>query len=183
VPMAIYALFGSSRTLSVSTTTTIAILAGAALSQVGAATGVDATTICATLTLLVGAMLLLAAVLRLGFVANFISEPVLIGFKAGIGVVIVVDQLPKLIGLHIHKGSFIHNVLAIGQALPHASAVTVLVGVGTMVLLVLLERLVPKAPAPLIAVACAIAGVSLLHLDRLGLATVGSVPTGLPSVT
>jgi SulP family sulfate permease len=66
----------------------------------------------ATLTMLVGAMLVLASLLRFGFLANFISEPVLTGFKAGIGVVIVVDQLPKLLGIHFVKGTFVHNVLA-----------------------------------------------------------------------
>jgi high affinity sulfate transporter 1 len=183
VPMAIYALFGSSRVLSVSTTTTIAILVGTALSHAGTSAAADTATVCATLTLLVGAVLLLASMLRLGFVANFISAPVLIGFKAGIGVVIVIDQLPKLLGLHIHKGAFVHNLVAIAQALPQASPVTALVGVGTLALLVLLERRAPKLPAPLVAVACGIAGVALLHLDRLGLATVGAVPTGLPSMT
>src|SRR5215472_10025955 len=96
LPMIIYAFIGTSRVLSVSTTTTIAILTAAQLGEVvpngrsdlllGAA---------AILTLLVGMMLVLASFFRLGFVANFISYPVLIGFKAGIGVVIVLDQVPK----------------------------------------------------------------------------------------
>ena len=183
VPMAIYALFGSSRALSVSTTTTIAILAGAALSQVSASGTADLATACASLTLLVGALLTLASVLRLGFVADFISEPVLVGFKAGIGVVIVVDQLPKLLGVHIQKGSFIHNLLAVGQGLPHTSMVALGWGLGTVALLVLLERFMPKAPAPLIAVVCGIVGMSVAGLDHLGLATVGTLPTGLPSLT
>ena len=100
VPMVIYAVLGSSQVLSVSTTTTIAILTGAALAEVSPdgnmAVIVPAL---ATLTLLVGLLLALASVLRLGFLANFISEPVLIGFKAGIGLVIMVDQMPKLFGL------------------------------------------------------------------------------------
>ena len=119
LPMVIYALLGTSRPLSVSTTTTIAILTAAALGQ--AAPGEDPAsllTASATLTLLVGAILVLAAFLRLGFVANFISEPVLIGFKAGIGLVIVLDQVPKLLGIHFPKGSFFHNVLAIAQGIP-----------------------------------------------------------------
>src|SRR5215813_6844502 len=89
LPMLIYAVTGTSRPLSVSTTTTLAILTAAAFGEV--APGADPASLSAastTLTLLVGAILLLAALLRLGFVANFISEPVLIGFKAGIGLVI-----------------------------------------------------------------------------------------------
>src|SRR5215510_15044326 len=108
VPMAVYALLGTSRVLSVSTTTTIAILTGAELARVVPGGGADLVTASGTLAVLVGALLLLASALRLGFVANFISEPVLTGFKSGIGLVIVVDQIPKLLGIHIDKGGFVH---------------------------------------------------------------------------
>ncbi|MGA7814671.1 SulP family inorganic anion transporter, partial [Caballeronia sp.] len=119
IPMLIYALLGTSRVLSVSTTTTIAILIATALDGVASANDTASLmTASATLTCLVGAILVVARVLRLGFVANFISEPVLIGFKAGVGIVIVVDQIPKLLGIHFHKGSFFHNVLAIAQGVP-----------------------------------------------------------------
>ncbi len=104
VPMAIYAVLGTSRPLSVSTTTTIAILTGAQLGEI-APDGDPASLMraAATLSVVVGGILLLASLLRLGFVANFISEPVLIGFKAGIGLVIVLDQIPKLMGIHFPK--------------------------------------------------------------------------------
>src|SRR3954471_9670811 len=98
VPMVIYALLGTSRPLSVSTTTTLAILTGAELGRVVPGGGADLIAASATLAVLVGVLLLLASALRLGFVANFISEPVLTGFKSGIGLVIVVDQIPKLLG-------------------------------------------------------------------------------------
>jgi len=184
LPMVIYASLGTSRPLSMSTTTTLAILTAAALGE--AAPGGDQASLLsasATLTLLVGAILVLAALLRLGFVANFISEPVLIGFKAGIGLVIVVDQVPKLLGIHFHKGSFPHNVLAIAEGIPHASMTTVAVGAVMVGILVAVERLLPRAPAPLIAVATGIGGVSLLGLQAHGVGTVGYVPTGLPSLT
>jgi SulP family sulfate permease len=184
VPMAIYAFCGSSRPLSVSTTTTIAILTGAALTEVAAAGDPAALAgAAATLGVLVGAILALAGVLRLGFVANFISEPVLVGFKAGIGVVIVLDQIPKLLGIHIDKGSFIHNVLATVTAIPEAAMPTALVGLGMVLLLIVLEWKLPRAPAPLIAVALGIAGVAFAGWDRFGVGTVGTVPTGLPALT
>ena len=183
IPMVLYALLGSSRVLSVSTTTTIAILVGAELGRVASgANAPDPLRVTATLTLLVGAILLVASVLRLGFIANFISEPVLIGFKAGIGLVIVVDQLPKLLGVHFAKGSFFQNIGSLIGAIPEASVPTVLVGVGTLVLLVGIEHFIPKAPAPLIAVAAGIAAVSLLGLQAYGVETVGEVPRGLPSL-
>lgn len=183
-PMLIYALLGSSRTLSVSTTTTLAILVAAAFSSLGPHP--DSSTLIAasaTLTFLVGVLLLGARLLRLGFVADFISEPVLVGFKAGIGVVIVVDQIPKLLGIHIQKGSFFHNLLAIAQGIPHASLATAAVGIAMVGILLSMEHWLPRAPAPLIAVAAGIAGVSLLNLPAYGVAIVGKVPTGLPPVT
>lgn len=184
LPMVIYFALGTSRPLSVSTTTTISILSAAALGQAvpdGDTAGLVAAL--ATLTLLVGVILVAASLLRLGFVANFISEPVLTGFKAGIGLIIVLDQLPKLLGIHIQKGPFLHNLAATMQGLPDASILTVAVGGITLVMLVVIERFFPRAPAPLIAVAGGVAAVALLDLQAQGLSTVGTVPTGLPSLT
>ena len=184
LPAVIYAILGTSRPLSVSTTTTVAILSAAALGQV--APGGDAAALVAataTLAMLVGVILVIAGILRLGFVANFISEPVLTGFKAGIGLVIVLDQVPKLLGLHIHKGSFFHNLWSIVQGLPEASLPTLGVAAVTGIVLLAIERFYPKAPASIIVVAGAIASVSLLGLKDHGVGTVGQVPTGLPSLT
>jgi high affinity sulfate transporter 1 len=184
LPMVIYAVLGTSRPLSVSTTTTLAILAAAALGEtVPDGAPASLLTASATLTLLVGVVLVLAALLRLGFVANFISEPVLIGFKAGIGLVIVLDQVPKLLGIHFPKGTFFHNVLAIIRGLPDASVATVAVGAAMVLILVSIEHWFPRAPAPLIAVGSGIAGVSLFGLQAFGVRTVGQVPTGLPPLT
>ena len=91
---------------------------------------------------------MLAALLRLGFIANFISEPVLIGFKAGIATVIVVDQLPKVLGIHFAKGSFLHNVQAIGAGLADVSIPTFVLGALTIVGLATIERFRPRWPAP-----------------------------------
>ncbi len=182
LPMVIYAALGTSRPLSVSTTTTIAILTGVLLGQV--APGGDPAslmTALATLTLLVGGMLVLASCLRLGFIANFISEPVLIGFKAGIGLVIVVDQIPKLLGIHFQKGAFLHNLLAIFEGLPETSMATVSVGAVMIAILVGIEWFRPRAPAPLIAVALGIVAMGLFGLDALGVKSVGQIPQGLPS--
>jgi MFS superfamily sulfate permease-like transporter len=146
VPMTIYAIAGTSRPLSVSTTTTLAILAASALSRVAVAGDpTSLTKASATLTFLVGAILLLGALLRLGFVANFISEPVLIGFKAGIAFVIVLDQIPKLLGVHVAKGNFVHNLMATLQAVPHASLATFVVGIVMIVSLIGIARFFPRA--------------------------------------
>ncbi len=184
LPMIIYAVLGTSRVLSVSTTTTLAILAAAELGEV-VPNGDHASLLAAsaTLTLLVGAILVLASFLRLGFVANFISEPVLIGFKAGIGVVIVLDQVPKILGVHFARGTFVQNLLATVRSIPETSLATLAVGILMIVLLVVMERLSPKAPAPLLAVAAGIAGSYLLNLRSHGVELVGHIPRGLPSFT
>ncbi|OWT75541.1 MULTISPECIES: SulP family inorganic anion transporter [unclassified Achromobacter] len=184
LPMILYAMLGSSRTLSVSTTTTLAILTATALER--AAPDGDAVALAAaaaTLTILVGVVLVLASVLRLGFLANFISEPVLIGFKAGIAIVIVIDQVPKLLGIHFPKGAFVANVQAIIQGFPATSLPTVAVAALTAGVLLVLTRFVPRAPAPLLVVAGAIAASALLGLGGYGVESIGYVPTGLPSLT
>jgi sulfate permease, SulP family len=184
LPMVIYAVLGTSRVLSVSTTTTLAILAAAAFGTV-VPDGDSASLLAAsaTLTLMVGAMLITASILRLGFVANFISEPVLIGFKAGIGVVIVLDQVPKILGVHFAKGTFLQNLLGIVHGLPHTSLATLSVGISMILLLVAVEHLAPKAPAPLLAVAAGIAAAYFLNLREHGVELVGNIPQGLPSFT
>jgi high affinity sulfate transporter 1 len=182
VPMVIYALLGTSRPLSVSTTTTIAILAAAALGD--AVPNGDAAALLAagaTLAILVGAMLVLASVLRFGFVANFISEPVLTGFKSGIGLVIIVDQVPKLLGVHIQKAGFFRDILSIVQHLPQTSIATLMLALALLSLMFVMERFTPRAPVPLIAVAMAIAASALFGLHETGVATIGNIPRGLPT--
>ena len=125
---------------------------------------------------------MLAAVLRLGFVANFISLPVLVGFKGGIGLVIILDQLPKLFGVHIHKENFFADVYHLLQALPQTSWLTLAIALVTLVLLVFMEWRFPHSPAPLLGVAIGIALVWGLGLNEQGVSIVGTIPTGLPAL-
>jgi high affinity sulfate transporter 1 len=184
VPMVIYALLGSSRVLSVSSTTTLAILTGTQLGVVvpdGDPTKLVTAT--AALTAMVGTMLMVARLARLGFVANFISTPVLTGFKAGIGLVIVLDQVPKLLGIHITKAGFFRDLFAVAQHLPETSLVTLAVAAATFAILIGMERLWPHSPAPLVAVGGAIAASWAFGLQALGASTVGVIPQGLPAFT
>ena len=184
LPMVIYAFLGTSRVLSVSTTTTIAILTATQLEAVVASGNAESLArAAASLTVLVGAMLVLACFLRLGFVANFISQPVLIGFKAGIGVVIILDQVPKLLGIHLAKGTFLQHLLFTIRSVPETNLITLAVGVCMILVLIGVEHFVPKAPAPLIAVAAGIGGAYFLQLGSRGVDLVGYIPRGLPSFT
>ena len=179
--MAVYAAAGSSRVLSVSTTSTLAILVAAAVAQV--APGADAartSAIASTLALLAGAMLVLGWAASLGFVANFISQPVLVGFKAGIGLVIVVDQLPKLLGISIEKTGFFRDLLAIAERAAAFSAPTLAVGLGVMAAVFAGRRWAPRLPAALIAIAAAIAASAAFGLEQAGVAMAGRLEGGLP---
>ncbi len=184
VPTVVYALLGTSRVLSVSSTTTLAILTAAELALVvpdGDPTKLLTAT--ATLTALTGLLLILASVLRLGFVANFISSPVLTGFKAGIGLVIVLDQVPKLLGLHFAKEGFFRDILTLLQHVPDISITTALVGSIALVLLLFMERAWPHSPAPLAIVAGGIAASWLFGMGDHGVSIVGHIPQALPSLT
>jgi SulP family sulfate permease len=182
IPMAVYAVLGTSRALSVSTTTTIAILTAEELARI--APGADTArliTVAATLAFLVGAFLVLAWILRLGFLANFISESVLTGFKAGIGLVIIVDQLPKMLGFHIEKSGFFREIGSITAHLGRASVPTLALAAATLVLILLLERYAPRSPAAGLAVGAGIALAAFAGLQDMGIALVGGVPSGFPS--
>ena len=181
VPMVVYAVLGSSRLLSVSTTTPIAILCATAIGEaLRNDPGLDPLTTAATLSVLVGLMLIAARVLRMGFLANFISEPVLTGFKAGVGFVIVVDQVPKLLGIHIHKEGFFRDVASIFTHAPELSWNTLAVALGTLAVIFLAKRFMPKSPAPLLAVAVGIAASAIIGLEAAGVSVVGSIQGGLP---
>jgi high affinity sulfate transporter 1 len=184
VPMVIYALLGSSRVLNVSSTSTLAILTATQLGLV-VPDGDPAKLVTATaaLTALVGVMLVLAGLFRLGFVANFISTPVLTGFKAGIGLVIVLDQLPKVLGIHIAKEGFFRDLLQVAHHIPETSLIALAVAAATFAVLIGMERLWPHSPAPLVAVGGAIAASWFLGLQARGVSIVGMIPQGLPPLT
>jgi len=183
VPMIVYALLGTSRVLSVSSTATLAILASTQLALAVPDGDPDKlATAAATLAALTGVLLLLASALRLGFIANFISTPVLTGFKAGIGLVIVLDQVPKLLGIHITKQGFFSDILSIAYHVPDTSPLTLAIAVATLLLLAGMERKWPHSPAPLLAVGGGIAVSWIFGLQALNVGTVGLIPQGLPSL-
>src|SRR3982751_2957840 len=183
VPMVVYALLGGSRVLSVSSTTTIAILVGTQLAlTVPDADPAKLITATATLSALVGVVLIAARLLRLGFIANFISTPVLTGFKAGIGFVILLDQLPKLLGIHITKQNFFADLASVAQHIPQTSLLTFAVAAATFAVLIVTARLWPNSPAPLFAVGGGIAASWFFGLQAQGVSIVGLIPQGFPSL-
>jgi SulP family sulfate permease len=182
VPALVYAALGTSSALSVSTTTTLGILCSNAIERAVPGAGPAALlTASATLAMLVGAILLLARLLRFGFVANFISDPVLTGFKAGVGLVILLDQAPKLLGVHYEKSDWLHDVAALAHHVEETSPPTLAVGLGGLVLLLLLEHFAPRLPSPLLVVAASIVASYYLDLPASGVAVIGHISAGLPA--
>jgi len=183
VPMLVYVLLGTSRPLSVSTTSTIALLAASELALVVPDGNLTDTLMAAsTLAFLVGVLLLLASLLRLGFIANFISAPVLAGFKTGIGLVIFVGQVGKVLGFSMPKAPFFESIYLVIKNLPFTHLPTFLMALLTLGILLVLPRILPRLSAPLVAVAVGIAASALLNLGEAGLALVGEIPSGLPAL-
>jgi sulfate permease, SulP family len=136
----------------------------------------------ATLALLAGLVLVTARLLRLGFVTNFISTPVLVGFKAGMGLYIAASQLGKVLGIPIPRGGFLHNVWQAIRHLGSANGTTVVLSAVTIAVMILLARVVPIVPAALAAVVVGIAGQLIFDLESHGVALIGHIPSGLPSL-
>ncbi|MFA9407021.1 MAG: SulP family inorganic anion transporter, partial [Anaerolineales bacterium] len=182
VPMLVYAIFGTSRPLSVSTTSTISMLTAVALAGVVSSSNTyDYIIPAATLALLTGVFLIIGGILRLGFIANFISDPVLTGFKAGIGVVIFVGQLGKVLGLSLEKGRILQTLLSILENLDQISLATTAIAGVTLAILIFLPRFSKRIPAALVAVAFGILLSAAFDLTSLGVTLVGPIPSGLPS--
>lgn len=175
-----YAMFGSSRHLMVGPMAATATLSAAAAA--GVSGGADAATVTAAIALVAGVIALLAGLLRLGFVANFISEPVMKGFIVGLALTVMVGQVPKLLGIEAGSGDFFEKAWSALTGLGDADPLTAVVGLGTLAVVLLLRKFAPRVPASLVAAAGGILAVAALGLDDRGVAVIGSVPAGLPSI-
>jgi high affinity sulfate transporter 1 len=181
-PMVVYALLGTSRVLSVSVTSTISLLTATVLTTTVSTSDPGEILVAAgTLAVLVGLLLILAGMFRLGFLANFISIPVLAGFKAGIGLVILVGQIGKALGFSVPKGGFVEMLVGTIQGLEDANWSAILVTLLVLAILALLPRFNRRFPAALVAVAAAIVAAATLHWAGADVNLVGDIPSGLPS--
>lgn len=180
--MLVYPLLGTSRPLSVTSTSAIAMLTAAQVTAITASgTGIHAVAVAATLAVLTGGILIGARLLRLGFLANFISKPVLIGFEAGVGVVILVGQLKSVLGVHVASTTTLGTLLELPGLLPQIHGATLLTGLAGIAVLLLAPRLFPRLPAALVWVGLSITASAVFGLEALGVKSVGAVPSGLPS--
>jgi len=176
-----YALIGSSRRLSVGPESTTALLTAAALGPIAAGDPRRYAALAATLAVLVGLVCLLAWVARLGFLADLLSRPVLVGYMTGIAFLMVSSQLDTLTGLHVESGDFRSEVASFVTHLDEVHWASVAVSAATLAFLFGASKLAPKAPVPLLGVVLAAAAVALLSLGDHGVALVGDIPAGLPA--
>lgn len=183
VPMLVYAALGGSRAMSVSTTSTIATLTATTLVSAGVAAGADdAIGSLMMLTLLVGVVLLLARLCRLGSLVENISGATVLGLKIGVGATVAVGQLPKLLGetFDFSGHGFLRSIAAVGQSFDSVNVPTVVLSAGSIIVLILLKRFAPKVPGTLVVVVGGILLVWLAGIDRLGVDLISAVPSGLP---
>ncbi len=184
VTMALYALFGSSRLLSVGPESTTALLTAAALAPLAAGDGGRYAGLAALLALLVGGICLLAWLFRMGFLADLLSKPVLVGYMAGVAVIMISSQLGKITGVPVRGDTFVDQMRSFADAVRvhGVSMPTLVLGTSVTVFLLLTARRFPRVPMPLVAVGLAAFAAWALQLSERGVGTVGAVPAGLPTV-
>ncbi|WP_345763332.1 SulP family inorganic anion transporter [Diaminobutyricibacter sp. McL0608] len=186
VPMVVYVLLGGSKAMSVSTTSTIATLTATTLVAAGVAGGsAQAERDLVTLTFLVGVILILGRLLRLGSLIESINPATLIGIKVGVGATVAVGQLPKLLGVDTDFSGhgFIRSLVSTVEALPEANLATVLLSVASIAVLVLFGRFAPRVPGQLIVVVGGILLAAYTGITDAGVRLIPPVPEGIPAPT
>ena len=182
LPLLIYSVMGSSRYLSAGTESSTALMTATALAPLAAGDSGRYATLAAVLAGLVGVVCVSAGLLRFGFIADLLSRPVLIGYMAGVALIMVAGQLGKLTGTTVTGDDFIAEVRSLLEALPTVHWPTLTFSAAVLAALLVITRLAPRAPGPFIAVALASAAVAVFSLDRHGIQVIGAVPAGLPPV-
>ena len=182
VAMIAYALLGTSRQLSVGPESATAILVAAAVAPIAAGDPSRYVALAAGLALLVGAVCLAAFALRLGFLADLLSQPILVGYMAGVALIMIGSQLATITGVTILADGTIEKVVELWGRTGDVQPAAVALGLGVTAFLLILRRVLPLAPGALIAVVAATVIASVFNLSDVGVMLVGPVPGGLPTV-
>lgn len=180
-PLALYALLGSSRQLSIGPESTTALMTAVIVGPIAAGDPARYAHLAAALAVLVGLLCLICWLLRLGFVADLLSKPILVGYMAGVALIMIVGQLGKLTAVPVSGESFLSQLTSFLRGMPHVHLATSLLAAAMLAFLFVLQWRLPRAPAPLLAVLLATAAVAVFGLDRYGIRVVGAVPSGLPA--
>ena len=180
--LVLYALLGSSRHLVVGPMSATAALSAAIVAGFAGGGTAEFVAFTVALAIVTGVIGFLAGLLRLGFIASFISEPVLKGFIVGLALTIIVGQLPKLFGVEKEPGNFFEQAWGLIGNLGGTSLVTLVVGLVALAVIVLLRKVVPLVPGSLVVVLLGVLAVALFDLDDRGVAIVGPIEPGLPAL-
>ena len=180
LPLLAYSLFGSSRQLIVGPDTAMAALVAVAVVPLAPGDPGRLALLAAALGAMVGGLCLLGGVLRVGFVANFLSKPVIVGFMHGLALVIAVAQLPKVLGLKSQGETTLEQAVSLLHRLGATNLTAVALGAGTFAVILLCRRFLPMMPGAVMALVGSGLAVVLFHLD---VAVVGRIPTGLPGLS
>lgn len=181
-PLAVYAVLGTSRVLSAGPEATTALITATALAPLAAGNPGRYAAMAAMLAVLVGVMCLIAGVVRLGFLADLLSRPVLIGYLTGVAVIMIASQLGKLTGAPMTGDGFVQQMRSMAAGLRQVQWPTLLFSAAVLAVLLLLAWWRPSAPGPFIAMLLATAVVAAFSLDHHGIRMVGQVPAGLPAL-
>jgi sulfate permease, SulP family len=179
--LVIYAVLGSSRSLSLGPEATTALMTAAAIGPLAAGSPARYAALAATLALLAGAMAMVAGLARLGFLADLLSRPVLVGYLAGVALIMIAGQLGTATGVPVNGEEFGPQVASFASHLSAARLATSLVTVAVLAFLFVMRARWPHAPGPLLAVLLATAAVAGLGLQRYGVQVAGTIPAGLPA--
>jgi len=180
VPLAVYALLGSSRQVIVGPDIAISLLTASTIAPLAGGDPARAAALAAVLALLSGLLLLLGARANLGAVADFLSKPVLVGYMSGAALILIASQLNKMFGVTLRSNDFFPRLAELAGKLSQSHGPTVVFGVVLLGFLFGLRQWAPKIPATLVACVVAIVGSLTLRLEQQGVAVVGSFPGGLP---
>lgn len=179
-PLLLYAVVGSSRHLSVGPESTTALMIATVVAPVAAGDAGRYAVLASMLAVLVGVICLLAGIARLGFLANLLSRPVLIGYMTGVAIVMMASQLGKITGAEVTGDEFVDQMHSFADGIDDAHGPTIVMAASVLALLLALDRWAPRVPGPLLVVLAATAVVAVLSLESDGIAVVGSIPSGLP---
>ncbi|HCF3606829.1 TPA: SulP family inorganic anion transporter [Pseudomonas aeruginosa] len=183
LPMLIYALIGSSRQLMVGPDAATAAMVAAAITPLAAGDPQRLVDLSMIVAIMVGLFSIVAGLARAGFIASFLSRPILVGYLNGIGLSLLVGQLGKLFGYEAATSGFVAGILALLENLLHIHWPTLILGSLSLLLMVLLPRRFPQLPGSLCGVLLASLAAALLGLDRYGVELLGEVPAGLPQLS
>ncbi len=175
----LYAIFGSSRQLVVAVSSAVAVMSASVIGGLLPADSETFIVMSAALAIMAGIFAVLAGLLRLGRIAQFFSESVLMGFVSGLALVIIIKQVPKLLGLESGHGNFWERTIELIRELPEADLLTLAVGLSCLVIMIFLERRFERIPAALVILLYAIGVVSVLNLADQGVEIIGNIPAGL----